>query len=156
MPKWLEASFKTDPGFTELAEGDGRNQTLFNYILKLQQIAMSKEEIRNTIRLINKHVLFEPISDKELILFYVMTLFKRIFFINGKFQHDLFAKYLINEYHIIRIADILHIYIDGYYSDKQDDIERLMIKHIPGLKRYNDKKRYLIYSYRRNKKNYHQ
>lgn len=27
---------------------------------------MSKEEIRNTIRLINKHVLFEPISDKEL------------------------------------------------------------------------------------------
>ena len=64
MPKWLEASFKTDPGFTELA--DGRNQTLFNYILKLQQIAMSKEEIRNTIRLINKHVLFEPISDKEL------------------------------------------------------------------------------------------
>lgn len=66
LPKWLEASFKTDPGFTELAEGDGRNQTLFNYILKLQQIAMSKEEIRNTIRLINKHVLFEPISDKEL------------------------------------------------------------------------------------------
>ena len=46
----------------------------------------------------------------------------------------------------------MHIYIDGYYSDKQDDIERLMIKHIPGLKRYNDKKRYLIYSYRRNKK----
>ncbi|MFK9139774.1 hypothetical protein [Staphylococcus epidermidis] len=46
MPKWLEASFKTDPGFTELAEGDGRNQTLFNYILKLQQIAFSKEEIR--------------------------------------------------------------------------------------------------------------
>ena len=33
----------------------------------------------------------------------------------------------------------MHIYIDGYYSDKQDDIERLMIKHIPGLKRYNDK-----------------
>ena len=28
----------------------------------------------------------------------------------------------------------MHIYIDGYYSDKQDDIERLMIKHIPGLK----------------------
>lgn len=86
LPKWLEASFKTDPGFTELAEGDGRNQTLFNYILKLQQIAMSKEEIRNTIRLINKHVLFEPISDKELILFYVMTLFKRIFLLMVNFN----------------------------------------------------------------------
>ncbi|OHR08219.1 phage/plasmid primase, P4 family [Staphylococcus sp. HMSC077H01] len=136
LPKWLEASFKTDPGFTELAEGDGRNQTLFNYILKLQQIAMSKEEIRNTIRLINKHVLFEPISDKELdIVLRDDAFLKESFFINGKFQHDLFAKYLINEYHIIRIADILHIYIDGYYSDKQDDIERLMIKHIPGLKK---------------------
>ncbi|HCX9349017.1 TPA: DNA primase, partial [Staphylococcus aureus] len=66
LPKWLEASFKTDPGFSELGEGDGRNQTLFNYILKLQQIAFSKEEIRNTIRIINKHVLYEPISDKEL------------------------------------------------------------------------------------------
>ena len=136
LPKWLEASFKNDPGFSELGEGDGRNQTLFNYILKLQQIAFSKDEIRNTIRIINKHILFEPISDKELdVILRDEAFLKESFFINGKFQHDLFAKFLISEYHIIRIADILHIYIDGYYSDKQDDIERLMIKHIPGLKK---------------------
>ncbi|BFL78690.1 hypothetical protein SKB0068_14620 [Staphylococcus hominis subsp. novobiosepticus] len=136
LPKWLEATFKNDPGFSELAEGNGRNQTLFNYILKLQQIAFSKEEIRNTIRLINKHVLFEPISDKELdVVLRDEAFLKESFFINSKFQHDLFAKFLISEYHIIRIADILHIYLDGYYSDKQDDIERVMIKHIPGLKK---------------------
>lgn len=136
LPKWLEASFKTDPGFSELGEGDGRNQTLFNYILKLQQIAFSKEEIRNTIRIINKHVLYEPISDKELdIVLRDDAFLKESFFIKGKFQHDLFAKYLISEYHIIRISDILHIYLDGVYSDKQADLERVMIKHIPGLKK---------------------
>ena len=99
------------------------------------------------------NIYYEPISDKELdVILRDEAFLKESFFINGKFQHDLFAKFLISEYHIIRIADILHIYIDGYYSDKQDDIERLMIKHIPGLKRYNDKKRYLIYSYRLNKR----
>ena len=47
-------------------EGDGRNQALFNYILTLQSNDFTVEEIRETIRTLNKYVLKMPLPDKEL------------------------------------------------------------------------------------------
>ncbi|MGQ0455163.1 DNA primase, partial [Bacillus sp. SS-TM] len=60
---------------------------------------------------------------------------KESFYIKGAFQHEKFGDFLINEHHICKITNILHIYKDGVYSDKQEDIEEAMIKHIPALKR---------------------
>ncbi|MCQ6344189.1 phage/plasmid primase, P4 family, partial [Bacillus cereus] len=60
---------------------------------------------------------------------------KESFYIKGAFQHEKFGGFLINEHHICKITNILHIYKDGVYSDKQEDIEEAMIKHIPALKR---------------------
>lgn len=136
LPIWLYPHSKKDPGFINLAEGDGRNNALFTYILKLQSQGMSKNDIRETIAIINKYVLEEPVSERELNTILRDDAFlKESFFIKNTFQHEKFGDFLINEHHICKIADILHIYKDGVYSDKQQDIEAAMIKHIPGLKR---------------------
>jgi putative DNA primase/helicase len=136
LPIWLYPYSKKNPGLNDLAEGDGRNNTLFTYILKLQSQGMAKNDIKETISIINQYVLEEPVSDKELnIILRDDAFMKESFFIKGSFQHEKFGDFLINEHHICKIANVLHIYKDGVYSDKQVDIESAMIKHIPNLKR---------------------
>jgi len=50
LPKWLTVVAKC-PDFNSLEEGDGRNQTLFNYILMLQRNGFTKSEIRDTLNI---------------------------------------------------------------------------------------------------------
>lgn len=133
LPKWLYPMDKKKNYITEIDEGN-RNQELFNYILKLQSVNMSKKEIKETIKIINKYVLSEPLPDNEIKTILRDDAFmKQSFFKDKTFLHDQFAKFLIQEHHIIRIVDVLHIYIDGIYSDNPDDIERAMIRHLPQL-----------------------
>ncbi|MHC5215411.1 phage/plasmid primase, P4 family [Enterococcus sp. LJL128] len=138
LPKWLHPMLKvkkTDKHspITEIDDGN-RNQELFNYILKLQSVGMSKKEIRQTIRIINKFVLSSPLPDSEInTILRDEAFMKQSFYKDKVFLHDQFAKYLIAEHHIVSIQDVLHIYVDGVYSDKQNDIERAMIKHLPNL-----------------------
>lgn len=134
MPKWLMPTSRKENGLAKLEDGDGRNQELFNYILKLQSVGMNKEEIRETIRLINDFILKEPLPKDEIeIILRDESFMKESFFVKGTFLHDKFAKFLIAEHHIITIMDVLHIYKDGVYSDKLTDIEKAMIKHLPAL-----------------------
>lgn len=136
LPIWLYPYHKKNPNLTKLSEGDGRNDKLFTYILKMQSQGMAKKDIKETIAIINKYILEEPVEDKELnIILRDDAFMKESFFIKGSFQHEKFGDFLINEHHICKIANILHIYKDGVYSDKQADIEEAMIKHIPNLKR---------------------
>ena len=53
IPKWM-LPIKTTMEFLNLEPGDGRNQSLFNYILTLQSNDFSVEESRECIRLINQ------------------------------------------------------------------------------------------------------
>ena len=66
LPKWLNPLTKKPIDFTDMKEGDGRNQTLFNYILTLQSSGFGKEEIRETIKIINKYILQEPLPKREI------------------------------------------------------------------------------------------
>lgn len=136
LPIWLYPYSKKDPGLTDLAAGDGRNNTLFTYILKLQSQGLAKNDIKETISIINKYILEEPVEDKELsIILRDEAFMKESFFIKNSFQHEKFGDFLISEHYICKITNVLHIYKDGVYSDKQSDIEAAMIKHIPNLKR---------------------
>lgn len=136
LPVWLIPIGKNVIDFTSMGEGDGRNQALFNYILKLQSEGLSKEEIRTTISIINKYVLKEPLPDKELETILRDEAFsKPVFYKGNQLLHDKFAEYLKHEENIIKINGILHIYKDGIYTFNQVDIEKAMIKHIPTLKR---------------------
>ena len=136
LPKWLYPTSNHRNHLDGLQEGDGRNQKLFNYILTLQGLGMSRDEIRKTIKLINDYILAEPLPDKEVnTILRDDSFLKESFFIKNTFLHDKFAKFLINEHHIIKLTNVLHIYKDGVYSDDVADIEKVMIKHISSLNR---------------------
>ncbi|MED4061688.1 phage/plasmid primase, P4 family [Priestia megaterium] len=135
LPKWL-LPIKTNQEFLEMSAGDGRNQSLFNYILTLQSNGYSPEEVKECIRLINKYVLSDCLSDNELEVILREESFQKPVFFNGRtFLFDKFANFLISNLHIIKINGQLHMYKDGVYMDGLSAIESQMIKHIPNLNR---------------------
>ncbi len=134
LPKFLTV-VKRLPDFFNMEEGEGRNQTFFTYILKLQGHGFIKDEIRECIRLINDYILKDPLSKPEIDTILRDDAFNKPSFFNekGQFLFDKFAEFVRTEEHIIKINNKLHIYVDGVYSDKYADIEKALIKHIPTL-----------------------
>ena len=123
------------PKFNELGKGDGRNQELFNYILKLQSNGFTKNECRECINIINKYILKDKLSDSEINTITRDEAFKSEVFYDGKtFLFDKFAKYLVSEYNIVIINGQIHIYNNGIYDYAQKIIEQKMIEKIPSLK----------------------
>ena len=144
LPKYL-FPVKTNVDFLNLGEGDGRNQTLFNYILTLQSSGYTVEEARECIRLINKFVLKESLSDSEIETILRDDAFQKPIFFDGKrFLFDKFANFLKSKYHIQKINNQLHIYRDGQYINNTNVIENEMINCIPDLKQ-KDRKEVLSY-----------
>ncbi|PGF00343.1 DNA primase family protein [Bacillus toyonensis] len=136
LPSWLYPYNKKNPNLTKMGEGDGRNDKLFTYILKLQSQGMAKNDIKETISIINNYILEESVTQGELnVILRDEAFMKESFYIKGSFQHEKFGDFLINEHHICKVTNVLHIYKEGVYSDKQEDIEEAMIRHIPALKR---------------------
>lgn len=133
VPKWLMCVVsKID--FLEMTAGDGRNQSLFNYILTLQSYDFSIDEARECIRIINKYVLKDSLTDEELCVVLRDDAFQKpIFFKKNVFLFDKFAKFIKNNNHVIKINNIMHIYDDGIYVKGEQYIERKMIKYIPNL-----------------------
>lgn len=133
VPRWL-TKVKYAPDFVNMTAGDGRNQELFNYILNLQGNGFTKDECRECIRLINKYVFTDKLSDSELDTILRDDAFNAPVFFDGKtFLFDKFAQYLKNEYHIVKINGQLHIYNNGIYDYAQKSIETKMIERIPTL-----------------------
>lgn len=135
LPLWL-TPVKCNQDFLKMGKGDGRNTALYTYILTLQSEDFTKEEARECIRLINRYVLADPLSDRELEVILRDDAFKKTSFFNGStFLFDKFATYLKNNNHIVKINNRLHIYRNGIYVTGDSQIEAQMIKLIPGLKR---------------------
>lgn len=133
VPKWL-IPIKSNVDFLDMGSGDGRNQALFNYILTLQTAGFSVEEARDCIRMINAHILKDPLDEHELETILREEAFQKPSFYKGKtFLFDVFARYLISQHHIIKINGQLHIYKDGIYRKGDEVIESEMITHIPNL-----------------------
>lgn len=134
VPKWLlpiRYSFE----FLTMEAGDGRNQSLFNYILTLQSNDFSVDEARQTIKIINKYILKDPLDENEIDTILRDEAFQKpVFFTRtGAFLFDRFASYIKSNNHIIKINGQLHIYKDGIYVNGLKLIESEMIKYIPGL-----------------------
>lgn len=136
VPKWL-LPVKSNTAFLTMESGDGRNQSLFNYILTLQSNDFTVDEIRETIRIINDYVLSDPLDESELETILRDDAFKKPTFFNkkGSFLFDKFAAYLKNNNHIVKIDGQMHIYKDGIYVNGARYIESEMIKVIPNLNR---------------------
>lgn len=135
IPKWLYP-IKSSVDFYNLAEGDGRNQALFNHILTLQSYDLSIDDARAAIRIMNQYILQEPLEENELETILRDEAFQKpIFFKKGQFLFDVFARYMIGNHHIKRVNGQLHIYKDGIYVAGYAQIESEMVKLIPNLTR---------------------
>lgn len=100
VPKWL-FPVKATADFVDMDAGDGRNQALFNYILTLTANDFTVEETRECIRILNKFVLKQPLSDDELEVILRDDAFQKpVFFLGSTFLFDKFANYMINNHHI--------------------------------------------------------
>lgn len=140
VPKWLFPVTGTGKNFNfkGMKSGDGRNQELFNYILFLQTRKFTKDEIRETIKIINAHIFAEPIPNGELNTILRDESFKDDAEIkqlqNIKPVHNLVAEELLEDFTLITVNNVLYWYADGYYKPSQIDLEREMITRYPDIK----------------------
>lgn len=135
LPKWL-VPVRGSTDFLTMDAGSGRNQSLFNYILTLQAADYSVDEARETIRIINRYILKDPLDENELDVILRDEAFQKpVFFKGTTFLFDKFAVFLKNNHHIIRINNQLHLYHNGIYISGTDNIEAVMIQHLPQLNR---------------------
>ena len=133
LPQWL-LPVKANVDFTQVGEGDGRNQMLFNYILTLQSAGVSPDSSRVALGIINDKLLAKPLPQRELEVVWRDDAFsKEVFFKGNQFLFDKFAMFLKTKHNVVKINGQLHIYDGGIYVEGQSIIEGSMIKHIPGL-----------------------
>lgn len=147
LPKWLLpiTGIKSDGfGFRGWKRGDGRNQGLFDYILYLQSKGFLREEVRETIRIINDYVFAEPLPDEEMEKILRDEAFQKTdaeirseassAAASRGFSHNTFGDELIQMYHIITYNGTVYIYEDGYYQSDEHIVENKMIDLFPGIK----------------------
>lgn len=134
IPAWLKP-VNTDMKVYGLGEGDGRNETLFSYILVLQNAAIAKPDIITTLQIINDYIFASPLATSEMETICRDEAFQKPVFKHGKtFLHDKFALYLKNTNYIKRINGQLHIYKDGVYVSGYRELESAMVNLMPDSK----------------------
>lgn len=134
LPKFL-IPVKSKMEFLDMEAGEGRNSALFGYELVLQSAGQSPDEARDTIKLINKYVLSDPLSDDEIETITRDEAFAKPVFYHGKtFLHNVFAQYLKSQFYVKRINGQLHVYDEGIYVSGYRFIESKMVEVIPALK----------------------
>lgn len=133
LPKFFEPVV-TKKRFFGLDAGDGRNSVYFSYLPVLTSHGFSIEDARQTVRLINDYVVKSPLEENELEVILRDEAFEMPNFTEkGRFLFDRFARYLISEFHIKKINNQLHCYVDGVYKSGQGELENVMIQKIPDL-----------------------
>lgn len=127
-------------------EGDGRDDALFTFIIPLINAQLSKTEIHETFKLINKYIFDEPLRDDEISkMFDDNKIFEKnsnIFYKGPKFMHNVFADYLIKEYHIKGYGGDVYFYYNNRYTNDKDTLASKMLEIIPELKLANIKETY--------------
>ena len=131
-----------------MTDGEGRNASLFKYILVLQsEYRMTQEQISRIFDNANRYILSDPLPESELNTILRDESFQKpIFFKGSTFLFDEFAKWLKSECKVINIRNQLHIYKDGVYVPGTADIESRMISEISNLRESQRKEviKYLI------------
>lgn len=134
-PAWL-TPVKTKTDFTTLESGDGRNQTLFNYILSCQSAELSNEEIKEAITLLNKYVLPDPLDEAELNKILRDESFKKpVFYTDKGFNHVGAGNYVLKNHHVIRLYDQLYMYDNGTYVLCKNKLGAVIRNLVQGIKK---------------------
>ena len=134
-PAWL-TPVKTKVDFNSLENGDGRNQTLFNYILTLQSAELSNDEIKEAITLLNKYVLPDSLDQAELDKILREDSFKKpVFFTEKGFDHVSAGKYVMRTHHTIKLYDQLYMYDGGVYVPCKNRLGGIIRNLVHGIKK---------------------
>lgn len=145
VPKWLTAISAPSGkfAFKDMGDGSGRNQELFNYIVYLQTKGFKREEIKETIRIINEYVFAESLEEYEIDTICRDEAFKSDDVIaeqiaqaekKAAWCHNEFGDELIAKYKIITVNNQLYVYEDGFYQEDDRIIENKMIDLYPSIK----------------------
>ena len=127
----------TNISLLDLSEGEGRNDSLFKYILDLQsQLQLDRDGIIRVLDNTNRFVFKDALSQQEFDTITREEAFEKPVFYSGKaFLHNVLGKYLIDKYNIVRIEGRLHIYQDNIYQENTDLIVDYMQEVIPTIKK---------------------
>ena len=131
VPKWLTPI--SNPSnkflFKDMGEGSGRNQELFNYIVYLQTKGFTRDEIKETIQVINEYVFEDPLDEYEISTICRDEAFKPDDVIaeqiaqsekRAGFNHVEIAEELIKEHNLINYNKCIYEYLDGHYQPCND------------------------------------
>ena len=134
IPTWLYPT-KSGIDLWHMKEGQGRNDSISKQVFALGKLKYPEDEIRNVINIINRYILGDPIKDDELNTILRPETFEKVntsmfFDDNGKFQTNLFARYIINDHNTIYTNGQLCIYDNerGFYDPNSRLIKHTMIK----------------------------
>lgn len=123
VPAYFYRGTRLTKPFSEMGEGDGRNQSLTEYVWSLQNHRFSPEEITQSYNIINTYVFKTPLPQSELDVitrsdtFKALDTYEKLWFTpDNKFLHNEMAQYLLSLHEIIYQNSSLYIYRDGYYQ----------------------------------------
>lgn len=137
-PKWL-TPVKSQLDFYHMAEGDGRNNSLWGYISTLgsKRYGFTEAEAFECIRLMNTYVMQHPLDEDELDIILRPGAMPSREYSGGtraQFQHWVVGDDLIEEYSIKRINGTIHIYRDGIYKPAHTGwLDNILISKDPTL-----------------------
>lgn len=119
----------------QLKDGDGRNDALSRHVFALGNMHLSENEIGELFHIINKNIFADSISNDELNTILRPETFEKIstksfFDEDGKFQPNVFGKYIIDEENVIITNGQLCIYDKdkGFYNSDIRSIKHRMIE----------------------------
>lgn len=130
LPYWLYPIPKSEAAkrFSEVYKGE-RDNSLLAYQVVLANQGLNEAEIKETIKIINKYIMPEPVSDedieritrtevvqgaKEIVKDNKNSVLSR-FINNKKILYDEYAKHLIDKLGIIKKNGFLYVFKDGIY-----------------------------------------
>lgn len=133
MPKFFYPGTNKTEKFYLLGAGDGRNQTLTEYVWSLQNRKFTVPEIKKTFHVINRYVFKSPLSDKEMAVILRDDTFQdpketeaqqaaMWFTEGGAFLHNEMAKHLLDQNDMVYVNGTIYRYSQGYYQPLDDDL----------------------------------
>jgi putative DNA primase/helicase len=146
LPRWLRPLRQTKWRFYEMGDGDGRNQSLFEYQIELAKRDYTQQEAAHVIRLINQYILKDPLPEKEIATICREEAYPEDvgspasvgvdidapwFTARGNFLHHVLGDHLIKEMTLISYHQRLYVYKDGCYRFADNTVLQHIIQCHP-------------------------
>lgn len=140
--------------FLGMKAGDGRQESLFSYMIPLKRAGLSYEQFVEVARLIDGFVFAQSLADEfenavRREAWDTVSNFSPIefFTLKGQFLHAKFGDFLIERHNVCNINNQPHIYLNGYYVPGAfGAIDKIALEYLPTLTKA---KRAELYDYLR-------